>query len=190
MITKLIRREEVSALIGGHLKKMRIDSIFGGERSFGNIELFLDQDNYVIKNDVEFFENYFWGPDEASVLTITKANNNSPFSSHVDNRHLDISIEAIIEDILLIQDKVKTENEDGEMIEWNGTEGIIIITDQRQYAFYKENTTDEMIDIYRGHDVISKLESVNEHWDIFDDTINSTKEREIISAKTGQILLM
>lgn len=187
MIDRLINRNQVAELIGMRLKAYRLDKSFNGDRTFGKVGFFIQNKKYVLENSNEYFENYFWGADEATVLSFREIDDEKGMRFDNDDNFLDINVSSIIDDILLVQDTVIVLENGDEKDIWKSTEGLIVITKERQYAFFKEDSFSELVSVYKGRDTLKYLENIKEHWDIFADELSCECTREILSVKSGQI---
>ena len=185
--------EILKSLIGKELLSYQYDEMKSwGNQIFEIVGIVTKEKMLVFDNEVIWMDNYFTGGDYVPHFAIREVKSADEFHIFKPGGNLIISsVEEKIEDILLIQDHVTVLNEGEFYQKWDSTEGIIIKTNSKHYAFYKDNTSwDETVDIYKGQSVLNKLESLEKHWDIFGKPCDAVAERKLISLSTGEEKLL
>lgn len=99
--------------------------------------------------------------------SITKNNSrHSPVFHYLNLKTTPVN-ETIL-DIILVQDEILVSKNKAPHENITSTEGVVLFTDKRQYAFYKENTwLDETVLEFKGHEVLSKIQPIETHWNVF-----------------------
>lgn len=185
--------EILKSLIGEKLLSFQYDVMKSwGNQVFELIGIVTKDKKFVFDNEVLWMENYFTGGDYVPHFTIREVKSADDFHVFKPGGNLiTSSVGEKIEDLLLVQDHVTVLNEGNFYQKWDSTEGIIIKTSSKQYAFYKDNTSlDENVNIYKGQNVLSKLEVLEKHWDIFGKPFDASIERKLVSLSKNEEMLL
>lgn len=142
---------------------------------------------YAIINDVEWFDDFCAGPNDLPFLDFKELGaEENPLGSRTDDELSTYIINEKIEDVLLVQDRAKVFEGKEYCQQMDSTEGIVIVTDRCQYGFFKENMwLDSEMMVWAGDDVVSKIKSLKEHFDIFGQPFNAKCKRCIVSLMDG-----
>ncbi len=96
-------------------------------------------------------------------------------------------VNELVKDIILIHDEIVVYKDGVQYENIVSTEGIIFVTDKNQYAFYKDNASfDEFIDEFKGDGVLSKLVSLQKHWEVFAKPYDGECTRSYIYLASGE----
>lgn len=195
-MNNLLKPSEIKILenlIGDELYSYQYDELMAnGNQIFEVIGLMAKKGIVILDNEVIWMDNYFSGGDYIPHLKITKAKSAEVLHiSEPSGKLIVSSVKEKIKEILLVQDHIKI-LENGNLHQyWDSTEGVILRTESKDYAFYKENTwLDENMNVYKGHDVLSKLEPLEKHWNVFAKPFCAFAERKLVSLSTGEEKLL
>lgn len=145
---------------------------------------------FILDNRVDWEEDWFCSPDYTPHMVFNKVLSEQEFSTYggFSLREFDkYKINEKIIDIVLVQDEVIVPKDNIPFETIISTEGVIFVTNNRQYAFYKENTwLNEFILEYKGHNVLSKLQGVKTHWNVFVKPYDGEITRKLIHLKTNE----
>ncbi len=176
----------LASLIGQKFISMKHAKLKGKDVVFEKIEIISSSGRYLIDNHVEWFDDYFSGPEDLPFLDFKELNEgDNPFKTWLDDSTETQIINEKIEDILIIQD-------DGDIYKNNvycqhikSSEGIIFITDKAQYGFFKDTMwLDEHVVIIKDNaNVLNKVEGLKDHYDIFGHPFSGKCKRSLISLK-------
>lgn len=157
---------------------------------FQKIEIFSSNGRYLIDNDVNWFDDYFSGPEDVPVLDFKKMDDDeNPFETWPENATTTQSVNESITNILVVQDDCDAYENGTFLQHLTSSEGIIFVTDKVQYGFFKDNMwLDEEVEIIIDEkDVLSKAEILKDHYKIFGYPFSGKCKRSIISLKDGVI---
>lgn len=155
---------------------------------FQKIEIFSSNGRYLIDNDVNWFDDYFSGPEDVPVLDFKKMDDDeNPFETWPENATTTQSVNESITNILVVQDDCDAYENGTFLQHLTSSEGIIFVTDKVQYGFFKDNMwLDEEVEIIIDEkDVLSKAEILKDHYKIFGYPFSGKCKRSIISLKDG-----
>lgn len=158
--------ERLKSLIGMNLMAIGHDVFLKSTPGvFQRIELQTNDGFYYLDNPVEWRNEYFAQPDCVPCLHFAKASSEREIADNMGFEDFQKRpVNEKITDVWIIQDEAEILKSGGHYQNWKSTEGIVIETEARQYAFYKANVWfNETILVYKGHDVISKLEPIEKH---------------------------
>lgn len=146
---------------------------------------------FILDNRVDWEDEWFSSADYIPHMVFYKVEDKSEFTNH-DGFSLaefeNYPVNEMILDIILVQDEVSVLKDGKPHESISSTEGTVFVTDKRQYAFYKENTwLDETILEFKGHCVLSKLEDINKHWNIFAKPYDGLIKRQLVYLSSGKI---
>ena len=192
-LLKPSENEILKNLIGEQFLSYQYDEMKSwGNQVFEIIGIVTKEKKLVFDNEVTWMDNYFTEGDYVPRFTIRAVTSTDEFHVFKPGGNLIIStVNEKIEDVLLIQDHVNVLNEGSFYQKWDSTEGIILKTSTKQYAFYKDNISlDENVNIYKGQDVLSKLETLEKHWDVFGKPFDASIERELVSLSKNEKTLL
>ena len=137
---------------------------------------------YTLDNKVDWFENYFAQPDSIPHMVFLRREEESEWNMEPER----YPIGETITNVLLVNDHVDVLDGGEHYQNWDSTEAVVIETNNRQYGFFKGNTClDETVLLGKGHDVLSKLEPLKAHWDIFGKPFDAKVTRRLIPLKDG-----
>lgn len=154
---------------------------------FQKVELKTSAGRYLIDNDVDWFDNYFSGPEDMPFLNFMKLNeDDDPFKTWSEDSTETQIINERIEDVLIVQDDADVYNGDVYCQHIKSSEGIIFVTDKAQYGFFKDTMwLDEHVVIIKDKEnALSKAENLKEHYDIFGYPYHGKCKRSLISLKS------
>lgn len=174
--------------IGKEFISMRHDKFFKNFNSVSYvIEIETSIGRFAIFNDIEWFDNFCAGPNDLPFLDFKKLKQNEDPLNYQSEAETSITfINETILNILLIQDKADVFENNKYIHQMNSTEGIIIVTNKKQYGFYKENMwLDSEMLIWEGNNVVDKMEKLKDHFAIFGQPYNTKCKRYVISLKDG-----
>lgn len=172
---------ELKSLIGKKLIKIRHDEFLGSNVVTQRIGLFASNGMFIVDNPLQGFDDYFWGPEDASVLDFMKINDESEMRiKGAMLRPIDTPVDETIEEIILVNDHMDVFNKGTKAYNWDSSEAIIFVTKSREYGFFRCEWLNEMVEVYKGHNLVSKMEPVGKHWDIVDGELSSVASRQIL----------
>lgn len=139
---------------------------------------------FVLDNRVDWEDDWFCSPDYTPHFVFNKIEDKREFANYggfsIDEM-VEFPVNEQVTDIILVQDGVLVFKSNTPYEEIRSTEGVIFVTNKRQYAFYKENTwLNETTLEFKGHNVLSKLEAIKDHWDVFAKPYDGTVKRKLI----------
>lgn len=145
---------------------------------------------FVLDNRVDWEDDWFSSPDYTPHIVFNRIDNENQFTTYAGftlSEFDNYPVNERIVNIILVQDEILVlkDNKPYEII--LSTEGVIIETEKKQYAFYKENTwLDETVLEYKGHDVLSKLEDIKTHWNVFAKPFDGEITRKLLYLKNNE----
>lgn len=155
---------------------------------FMRLGILLPQDTYILDNRVDWFDNWFSAPQYIPHFVFAKTDSEGALRTYAGftlEQFETFKVGENIEDIVLVQDEIEITKNGEPHQKLLSTEGIVIITNVRQYAFYKDNTLlDETVLEFKGHDVLSKLENARDHWQIFAKPFDASCKRSLLHLKS------
>ncbi len=145
---------------------------------------------FILDNRVDWEDDWFCSPDYTPHFVFNKVEDEKQFPNY-DGFNLEgmetFPINENVIDIILVHDDVLVYKSDEPYEEILSTEGVIFVTDKRQYAFYKDTTwLNEITLEYKGHAVLSKLENIKKHWDVFAKPYDGKIKRKLIYLASGK----
>jgi len=181
-------RKLLAGLIGQRLLFIKHEAFKGGvPGTFQRVGLITDGGAYCLDNPMDWFDNVFCGPEIISHLLFFKVEKEEDLERNMgleDFRRFPVG--ETVTDALLVDDHASVSKKGEHLQFWDSTEGVILRTPAREYAFYKANTMwDETVLIYQGRGVLGKMEPLGEHWDVFGVGLTADVERRLTSLKTG-----
>lgn len=182
--------ELLTNIIGQKFISMKHAKLNGRDIVFEKIEISTPIGRYLIDNSVDWFDDYFSGPEDMPFLDFMKLNkNDNPFKTWPDDSTETQIINERIEDILIVQDDADVYKGDVYCQHIKSSEGIIFVTDKAQYSFFKDNMwLDEHVMIVKDKEnALSKAENLKEHYDIFGYPFNGKCKRSLISLKNKSV---
>ena len=139
---------------------------------------------FILDNRVDWEDDWFCSPDYTPHMVFSKVKDESEFPSYGGFNIEGLEkypVDEIVTDITLVQDEVLVYRSSLPYETVLSTEGVIFVTEKRQYGFYKENTwLNETVLELKGYDVLSKLEGVKKHWDVFAKPYDGHIKRRIV----------
>ncbi len=139
---------------------------------------------FVLKNDLEEFNDYFFDENEVPMLKFEPVENEEGLRDKATViPPVKSVVSADINDILIVRDSIiaSTEKEQEEV---QSDEGIIIKTSLKDYGFFKQDPTImEFIDIYTGHHVENNIEPLDKRWSFLVPGLVKKAKREFVSLK-------
>ena len=182
--------ESLTGLLGQEFISMKHANLEGRDIVFEKIEIITSSGRYLIDNSVDWFDGYFSGPEDMPFLDFVKlSNDDNPFKTWAKDSTETQLINERIEDILIVQDDCDVYKGNVYCQHIKSSEGIIFVTSKAQYSFFKDNMwLDEHVVIIKDKEnVLSKAESLKEHYNIFGYPYNGKCKRSLISLKDGAI---
>lgn len=182
--------ELLTSLIGQEFISMEHAKLKGRDIVFEKIEIASSNGRYLIDNRVDWFDDYFSGPEDMPFLDFKELNNDDdPFKTWSNDSTETQTIKEKIVNVVIVQDDCDVYKGDVFCQHIKSSEGIIIVTEKSQYSFFKDNMwLDEHVVIAKDeNNVLSKAESLKEHYDIFGYPFNGKCQRSVISLKEGTI---
>ncbi len=182
--------ELLKNLIGKQLISLRHEKVKANNIVYEKVEVVSSNGRYLIDNYVDWFDDYFSGPEDIPFLGFRELNQDEdPFKAWPENSIQTEAVGETIEDVLIVQDDGDIYKNDVYYCHMKSSEGIIIHTNKAQYGFFKDNIyLDECLVIAKdANDVLSKAESLKEHYDIFGYPFSGQCKRSLISLKSGAI---
>lgn len=176
----------LTSLIGQNFVSMKHAKLKGRDIVFEKIEILSSSGRYLIDNRVDWFDNYFSGPEDMPFLNFVELNDNdNPFKTWSEDSTETQIINEKIEDIFIVQDDADIYKNDVYCQHIKSSEGIVFVTEKAQYGFFKDTMwLDEHVVIVKDKEnVLSKAESLKEHYDIFGYPYNGKCKRSLISLK-------
>lgn len=180
----------LKCLIGHEFNSMKHAKLKGGDVVFEKIEIITSVGRYLIDNYVDWYDDYFSGPEDIPCLSFVKLNeDDNSFKTWPDDSTETQIINGRILDVLIVQDDGEVYENDEYCQHIKSSEGIIFITDKAQYGFFKDNMwlDEEVVIVKDKENALSKAESLKEHYDIFGYPFNGKCKRSIISLRDGTI---
>ena len=139
---------------------------------------------FILDNRVDWEEDWFCSPDYTPHMVFSKVEDESEFPSYGGFNIAGLErypVDEVMTDVILVQDEVLVYKSSLPYETILSTEGVIFVTEKRQYGFYKENTwLNETLLEFKGHDVLSKLEEAKKHWDVFAKPYDGHIKRRIV----------
>lgn len=163
-IDNTIRGEQLARLksmIGKKLISMEHAEPFYDTDIPQRIRFYVEGKRYTLDNRVDWSDHDFSMPDHIPHMVFIRIEDEPEW-----NRELvTCPIGEKITDILLVNDHVGISKYGKHDQNWESTEAVVIVTDVRQYGFFKDNTwLDETVLYYRGQDVLLKLKPIKNSW--------------------------
>lgn len=182
--------ELLMSLIGQEFISMKHEKSKGKDVVFEKIEIAASNGHYLIDNRVDWFDDYFSGPEDMPFLDFVELKeSDNPFKTWPEDSTETRAVDERIEDILIVQDDCDVYKDDVFCQHIKSSEGIIFVVNKAQYGFFKDTMwLDECVVIIKDDkDALSKAESLKEHYDIFGYPFNGKCRRSVISLKEGTI---
>lgn len=182
--------ELLTSLIEQDFISMKHEKLNDSDAVFEKIEIASSNGRYLIDNYVDWFDDYFSGPEDMPFLDFKELNeNDEPFKTWSEDSTETQFINEKIKNILIIQDDCDVYKGDVYCQHIKSSEGIIIVTEKSHYGFFKDNVwLDEQVIIAKDEtNVLNKAEGLKDHYDIFGHPFNGKCERSVISLKDGTV---
>ena len=168
----------LSQMVGCELNKIIHDEFTFTNSVYGKVSLFIGDKIFNILNQLEVVE-YYGAKEDIAVLSIKQVEKDEVCSLLKDQKQIAMDVKEIIKSIDIVNYhiyvKVSTKEYDNCF-----TEGLIFNLGNIQVAFERSSSFIEMIDIYKGYDLISKFTDVSEYGDDFDNPAIVKTERNIV----------
>ncbi len=148
---------------------------------YGRVSIFIPKKILNINNQLEELE-FYGAKEDIALLSLAEANI-SEVGSLLDNKkQIEMPVKNIITsiDILNYQIYIKI---DGKEYDNSWTEGIIFNLKNSQIALCRSDRFTELIEIYKGYDLISKITPVEEYGKNFINPQMIKTKKNIISIK-------
>lgn len=182
--------ELLSNLIGHQFISMKHEKTNGIDVVFEKIEIVSSNGRFLIENHVDWFDDYFSGPEDMPYLDFMELDEgDNPFKTWSEDSTEIQVVNEKIEDILIVQDDCDVYKGDIYCQHIKSSEGIIFATGKAQYGFFKDTMwlDESVVLINDENDVLSKAECLKEHYDIFGYPFNGKCKRSVISLKNGTV---
>lgn len=151
---------------------------------FQRLRLHVESGSFTLDNKVDWFDNYFAQPECIPHFVFSKSEDEMKINLKLEK----FSIGETLKDVILIDDHLDVLKGDEKFQNWDSTEGVVFVTDVREYAYFKETSWgDELVDFFKGHHTLSKAEPVDRHWQIFGQPFNAKAKRTVLSLFKGTI---
>lgn len=178
----------LKALIDKQLISLKHEKLGGSNIAYEKVEIDTSNGRYLIDNRVDWSDDYFSGPEDIPFLDFKRlSGSDKPFMNWPEDSTEMQIINEKIENILIVQDDCDIYRSNVYYQHMKSSEGIIIITDKAQYGFFKDNVyLDECVVVVKDEkNVLSKAESLKEHYDIFGYPFSGRCTRSLTSLKDG-----
>ncbi len=155
----------LKAQIGLMLESMTHDEFQQNSISYGQVGLRIGGKDYVLSNWYKGFDDYFGAEDDVPCLSFAEG-----MATHEEGSVplVETAVKSKITAISIIWETVAVRPEDEDGTGLTTDEGVIIETEARQYALFKEHPDImEFIEVLQGHDVLSKIPEPKKRWDLF-----------------------
>ena len=176
----------LKGLIGQEFISMKHEKMDEYHDVFGRVIIKTSNGRYLVNNHAEWFDEYFGGLDAIPHLNFQALKEGENPLGYANEE--DLSTEEVgetIADVQIIRDRADVLDGTTHWQYMDTSEGIIIVTENAQYGFFKENIWfDETMLMYMDGKVLSKIPDLQSHWDIFGYPYNAKVERFLLSLKT------
>ncbi len=157
---------------------------------FGRVGLICSNGVFILDNRVDWLDDWFCSPDYIPHMVFNKVDKEESFCNYDGILYEQLTkylVNELVKDIILIHDEIVVYKDGVQYENIVSTEGVIFVTDKNQYAFYKDNASfDEFIDEFKGDDVLSKLVSLQKHWEVFAKPYDGECTRSYIYLASGE----
>lgn len=156
-----IHTEELfKKMIGCEFKKMVHDEFDFTNSVYGKVSLFISNKIFNIINQTEVLD-FYGAKEDIALLSIHEASKNDVCSMLKDKKQIEMPVHKIIKSIDIVNYHIYVKV-DGKEYDNTWTEGIIFNFDDNQVAFERSDSFTELIEIYKGYDLISKFTPIEE----------------------------
>ena len=152
-------------MIGCECKKIVHDEFTFTNSVYGQVSLFISNKIFNINNEIEIAE-YYGAKEDIAFLNLKEVSIDNVKSLLENKRQVEISIRKAIKSIDIVNYHIYVKV-DGKEYDNTWTEGIIFNFEDSQIAFERSDSFTEMIEIYKGYDLISKFTPVEEFGEPF-----------------------
>lgn len=191
-INKLFNEKEIQlikSLIGKKLEKVRHDRFDFSNTSYRSVTLFVNGEAYELINEIEEID-FMWddyGDEAVAIFKFEKTDDKGiDYNYGIENypKQIENPINEVIQDIIIIEDKVKAfDNVTNNLVsEYDYVKGIIMVLDGFSYCFTRDVWFSEEIGINKGENPQSQIGNINEDWEWGEDRY-STNSRIFRSLK-------
>ena len=173
--------KQLKKMVNCEFIKMVHDEFTFTNSVYGRVSIFIPNKILNINNQLEELE-FYGAKEDIALLSLTEANI-SEVGSLLDNKkQIEMPAKNIITsiDILNYQIYIKI---DGKEYDNSWTEGIIFNFKNSQIAFCRSDRFTELIEIYKGYDLISKITPLEEYGKSFINPQMVKTKKNIISIK-------
>ena len=166
-------------IIGCECKKIVHDEFTFTNSVYGQVSLFISNKIFNINNEIEIVE-YYGAKEDIAFLSLKEVGIDNVKSLLENKRQVEIPIRKAIKNIDIVNYHIYVKV-DGKEYDNTWTEGIIINFEDSQIAFERSDSFTEMIEIYKGYDLISKFTPVEEFGEPFASPTILKTNRSIIT---------
>ena len=152
-------------MIGCECKRIVHDEFTFTNSVYGQVSLFISNKIFNINNEIEIAE-YYGAKEDIAFLNLKEVSIDNVKSLLENKRQVKIPIRKAIKSIDIVNYHIYVKV-DGKEYDNTWTEGIIFNFEDSQIAFERSDSFIEMIEIYKGYDLISKFTPVEEFGEPF-----------------------
>lgn len=158
-------KSALKKMIGYECKKIVHDEFTFTNSVYGQVSLFISNKIFNINNEIEIAE-YYGAKEDIAFLNLKEVSIDNVKSLLENKRQVEIPIRKAIKSIDIVNYHIYVKV-DGKEYDNTWTEGVIFNFEDSQIAFERSDSFTEMIEIYKGYDLISKFTPVEEFGEPF-----------------------
>ena len=168
-------------MIGCECKKIVHDEFTYTNSVYGKVSLFICDKIFNIINQTEVVE-YYGAKEDIALLNIIEVGKDEVKSLLENKKQVETPINKVIKSIDIINYHIYVKV-DGKEYDNTWTEGVIFNFADSQVAFERSDSFTEMIEIYKGYDLITKFTPVEEFGEPFTNPSVLKTDKKIITIK-------
>lgn len=166
-------------MIGCECKKIVHDEFTYTNSVYGQASLFINNKVFNINNEIEIVE-YYGAKEDIAFLGFKEVSKDKVKSLLQNKKQIEIPIRKAIKSIDIVNYHIYVKV-DGKEYDNTWTEGVIFKFEDNQIAFERSDSFTEMIEIYKGYDLISKFTPVEEFGEPFNNPTILKTDSDIIT---------
>lgn len=169
----------IKKLTGKEIIKIVHDEYIYTNTSFGHINIFLNDDIYELKCAITPTE-YFGSKEDVGILKFNKVTINDVKSELKDHKQTEDKISNKLLKIDIVNEHQYV-NDNKNEYSYDYTKGIILYFEGFEYAFKMSAWFSEIIEIYKGYNLIEKFNNDDDFNDSFSNIKNKNIKREVVT---------
>lgn len=164
----------INKIVGKKIGKIVQDEFIYTNTTFGHANIFVDKDIYEIKCSINHID-YYGNKEDVAILNFNKVAIDDVKSELEGLKQVEIKINDILVKVDIINEHqhVKFDNDE---YSYDYTKGIILYFNDIEYAFKMSAWFSEVLEIYKGHNLLDKFNNNDD----FNESFSDANEKQVI----------